>query len=399
MPRSALVLGAGLLTAASFACVPDVQMRAPLPVLGSRATVMPAVLTSRSYCSDADSFFQRVAVLKAGYNPNIPPGQYVPPTLAPASGPANNPYNLRTEIVNDLKAAYANAPPFFKTQLCRLDGVYLNSTGCANGDVNNCVFSGDIFSTSWGFRSRYPAAPDNGSRYIAISAGLWQPGQAALPFHQIADTQLKRLASWGGAQVELTNPPNPDTTWMTVLAVFAHEFGHVRWIDVTVALRAPPNPPAGGPYDFSTLTSCAGGNFFVGWNYQNDNQLFPKGRWREFNDRKNEGGEIDHVSPPFISQFLGGLSADQKNDLFYTLFLITSQNDPPWASYLGSLVPDEDFVESYVLGVLTGNAGGVHLQSLPITLVYSNGSTKTVDVPATLGSRTTLQKKIACIPP
>jgi hypothetical protein len=62
-------------------------------------------------------------------------------------------------------------------------------------------------------------------------------------------------------------------------------------------------------------------------------------------------------------------------------------------------VPDEDFVESYVLGVLTGNASGVHLQSLPITLVYSNGSTKTVDVPATLGSRTTLQKKIACIPP
>jgi len=136
----------------------------------------------------------------------------------------------------------------------------------------------------------------------------------------------------------------------------------------------------------------------VGWDYRNDNQLFPKGRWREFNDRKNEGGEIDHASPPFISQFLGGLSADQKNDLFYTLFLISPQNDPPWASYLGSLVPDEDFVESYVLGVLTGNITGIYLKSLPVTLVYSDSSTKTVDVPGTLGNRTTLQNKIACIP-
>jgi hypothetical protein len=400
MIRSARFLGAGLLAAAFFACVPGVQTRPPLLMLGSRATVIPAVLTSNSYCSDADSFFQRVAVLTAGYDPNVPPGRYVPPTLQqpPAGAPANNPYNLRKEIVDDLKQAYANAPLFFKTQLCLLDGVYLNSTGCVNGDVSNCIFSGDIFGTSWGFRSRYPAATDNGSRYIAISAGLWQPGQAAWPFHQIADTQLKRLAPWGGAQVQANNPPNPDTSWMTVLAALAHEFGHVRWFDVTVPLRAPPNPPAGGPHNLSPLTGCPNGNFFVGWGYQNDNQLFPKGRWREFNDRKNEGGVIDHASAPFISQFLGGLSADQKNDLFYNLFLVTAQDDPPWASYLGSLVSDEDFVESYVLGVLTGNTGGVYLQSLPVTLVYSDSSTKTVDIPGTLSTRTTLQNKIACIP-
>ena len=93
MLRSTLVLVAGLLAAACFACVPGVQTRAPLLALGSRATVMPAVHTSTSYCSDADSFFQRVAVLTAGYNPNVAPGQYVPPTVQqpPAGAPANNP--------------------------------------------------------------------------------------------------------------------------------------------------------------------------------------------------------------------------------------------------------------------------------------------------------------------
>src|SRR3954454_11514588 len=40
---------------------------------------------------------------------------------------------------------------------------------------------------------------------------------------------------------------NPDTSWMTILAALAHELGHVRWADTVVALRAPPQKPAGGP--------------------------------------------------------------------------------------------------------------------------------------------------------
>ena len=401
MLRSARLIAAGLLAAASFACVSGVQPRPAL--LGSRTTVRPALLTSRTYCSDADTFFQRVAVLKADYQPNVPPGQYVPPTLQPlpAATTPSNPYQLRQEIMDDLKAAYNNAPDFFKNQLCLLDGVYLSSAGCSGGDVNNCTFTGDIFNNSWGFRSYAGGANDNGWRYIAISAGLWQSNQHALPFDQFADAQLRGgsnpLAPWGGAQVVSPNLPNPDTPWMTVLAALAHEFGHVRFIDVTVPLRGPPNP-AGGPFSFSPLMTCQGlpnGNFFTGWSYRKYSQLFPKGRWRQFNDRRNEDNHpIDHASAPFISQFSYGTS-DDKNNLFYNLLI--ESNDPPWPSYFGSIAPDEDFVETYVLGVLTGNTTG-YLQSLPVTLVYSNGSQRIIDIPGTLASRTTLQNKIACLP-
>jgi hypothetical protein len=183
---------------------------------------------------------------------------------------------------------------------------------------------------------------------------------------------------------------------MTVLAALSHEFGHVRWADITVPLRGPPAKPAGGPYSLAPLHSCDGSpsDFFVGWSYRNDHQLFPKDRWRQFNDRKSDdhGHTIDHVSVPLISQFLSGIPADQKNDLFVSLF----QGDAPFASFFGSLAPDEDFVEAYVLGVLT--AATPPLTSLPVTLIYSNKTTKSVDVPNTLNSRPTLLNKIACIP-
>jgi hypothetical protein len=223
-----------------------------------------------------------------------------------------------------------------------------------------------------------------------------------MTFQQFANMQLKALAPWGEAQVQAGNPPTPDTSWMTILAAMAHEFGHVRWTDVTVPLRAPPNDPAGGPPNLTPLHTCPSGSsnfdFFVGWSYRNDNELFPKGGWRHFNDRQNEANHpIDHISPPFISQFSTG-SADAKNDLFYDLFETNSAPEGPWASYFGSRAPDEDFVESYVLGVLTANTSGV-AYSLPVTLAYSNGSIKTVDVPKTLNQRAILQNKISCIPP
>jgi hypothetical protein len=296
--------------------------------------------------------------------------------------------------MTDLMDAYTNAPASFKTQLCALDGVYLSTTGCPHGDANNCpLSSGSVFPDSWGFRSHHASATDNGNRYIAISAALWSPGSSAMPFDQFEDAQLRQLVNWG-PRVLSTNPPNPNSSWMTVLAALGHEFGHVHWADVNIPLRSS-GPPAGGPYDFHTLQSCATGDFFMGWDYHGAPGLLePKGKWRHFNDRANDAGQspVDHVSDPTINQFDSGISADQKNDLFYTLYQSTSQ---PWASYFGSRTPDEDFVESFVLNVLTGAS----LTSMPVTLSYSNGTTKTADITSILATKTTLLNKIACIPP
>src|SRR4051794_36881618 len=137
MSRYALILSAGILAVISVACVATAPSPAPQfpPVphpgprlLGSRATFVPAVLTVNPTCSDADDFVRRIKVLKAGYDPNPTTGPYNPPDTQtpPAGAPPNNPYNLRQEIVDDLKAAYNNAPRLFKDQLCQLDGIYLN---------------------------------------------------------------------------------------------------------------------------------------------------------------------------------------------------------------------------------------------------------------------------------
>ena len=268
MRRSIFLIGAVLVAAASIACVATVP--APLPpqpmshlgarLLGSRATIVPAMLTVNTDCSDADDFFKRIKVLKSSYDPSLP-GQYQPPDgqikTPPSGAPPDNPYNLRQEIEDDLKAAYNNAPEFFKGQLCKLNGIYLNPVGCV--DVNNCPSSNNVFGASWGFRSYRQNASDNGLRYIAISASLWPPSSHALAFYKFSDEQLKaiiakKFAPWTQIGVTYASPDDP---WMTVLAALAHEYGHVRWADAVVDLRAPPAKPAGGPPTIAILGKIA----------------------------------------------------------------------------------------------------------------------------------------------
>jgi hypothetical protein len=142
----------------------------------------------------------------------------------------------------------------------------------------------------------------------------------------------------------------------------------------------------------------ATGDFFAGWAYHhNDNQLQPRGRWRGFGDRNNEAAGVDHAQPPFLSEFDAppspAVTSDHKNDLFFNLY----QANQPWTGLFGANAPDEDFVESYVFNVLT--AATPPLTRLPVTLTYSNGSKKTVDVPRDFFSATgkkPLKDRLGC---
>jgi len=111
---------------------------------------------------------------------------------------------------------------------------------------------------------------------------------------------------------------------MSVLAVLAHEFGHVYWFDAFVT-------PAGG--SFANSSFC-GGIFYPGGNWGKIQVGVP-----------NSGGHRfvffgDTLSYP--GSYVPGLPN--------TLHSIYSGGN--WASALAAFSPDEDFVETFELRVL-----------------------------------------------
>jgi hypothetical protein len=237
---------------------------------------------------------------------------------------------------------------------------------------------------------------------VAISAAdLWQAGNPARLLNDYETQLLKSFPGWNGATVA---PANPNDSWMSVLAALAHEVGHVRWAQTTI-----PNP--GGDYDFGLLINlCSAGDFFAGWNYNHADpqhrDLQPAGRWRPFRNRSNASGHaIDHSQPPYLNFFLNGLDNPlTSNSDLWTLY----QPGQPWASLFAAQTPDEDFVESYVMAVLTGyntisNTFAGPLTSMPANIpgtpswpdVASDLVTgKKLQPPANPG----LQNKISCVP-
>ena len=93
-------------------------------------------------------FVSKIQVLQQFYNPQN--NSYSPPT----SNIQQN-YRLRQEILDDLSAAFANAPQRIKDDLCALDGVFIDSNSCVNGEVNNCRNVTNAFPISWGYRSTH----------------------------------------------------------------------------------------------------------------------------------------------------------------------------------------------------------------------------------------------------
>ena len=426
MLRRVLILSLGIL---ATACVPPpapvVQLPAPPappPTISQQPTLPPPIRSRPVFApsrtrqipvlaqqprrpvarfaicdGSAQSFVNSIQVLKPSYSPNVPAGQYRPPQTIPD-------YVLRDEIKQDLSDAFTNAPLFFRQHLCDLDGIYISTAGCT-GDANNCALpsNGAVFGASWGFRSHYQNAADVGNEYIAISAGLWPADGTghshALLFQVFENALLQNLAPWGGFGV--LTPSDPNTSWITILAALAHEFGHVYWADMNISPPDGNNPPP-GTYDFGRLQSCSTGDFFGYWDYHNSRQLQSSGRWRGFNDRGNAAGvRLDHEFLPLLAQFDDqGLTSDEKNDLLLLLY----QPHQPWPSYFGSVSPEEQFVETYVFHVLIGNKrdynnNGPYLRSLPVTLTYTDGPPQVVDVPKDFFSvgKPNLNSKIDCI--
>ncbi len=215
---------------------------------------------------------------------------------------------------------------------------------------------------------------------------------------------LQYFASWsGGPNISAANPPNPDTSWMTVLAALAHETGHIRWAELNVT-------SPGGSYDFSKLHACnVNGvvkDFFANWNYTentDDTRLESPNRWRGFGSRANAAGVImDHSANPTLLQLGNPTNPASGNALVFALY----QANQPWPSIFGAQSPEEDFVETHVFRVLMARGldgtGTAYLQSLPLTIPGYTGpniSNQWADVPRDFlaGNKRELARRAACI--
>jgi hypothetical protein len=358
MIRTALLLCAGLLAAACFACVvgpqPPVVARGPGP---GTPGVGPLAITGPT-CPDGSLFFKNVQYVQGGWDPD-PQNPADPP-------PVNGSQIGSTPFAPALQNAFLLAPADFQARLCSLTAtIYVNGTACS--DLGNCM------QHSWGYRG-----VQTGHTYIGISAGLWSQacpdGSLPYAYHCFETELLDSLLGWTGPQYLTPNPPDlpGDTFDTTILAALAHEVGHVRWYQV---MNPDQNNNRGRPYNPSGF---CGGTFFTGWRGSVNQPPY----WRGFGNRAADV----HRAAPQIAWIDAAIHA-QHWDSAATYLDQLYQPYQPWASFFGALSPDEDFVETYKLHVLTNAQSGVvqgegPLTSLPIMFV--SGTTE--DIPKTYGT-------------
>ncbi|MGE5268143.1 MAG: hypothetical protein ACM3JG_00580 [Thiohalocapsa sp.] len=338
-----LLFVAGLLIAACFACTPAMGPAPP----GTHVAV----------CA-----YDRIEKLRVqGYTqPNGP--SYKPDRDGPASA----------AMVADVQAAVALAPQFFRDRLCQLDAIFIAPSG-----------------ESWGMRA-WDAGNPTIKRYIALSADLWTPGGPPLRLSEYKDKVLHTLfAGWSGPNAPkykmMLGDPSHDPA-MTLLAVMAHEYGHVLFYDTFVS--SPGSPP-----DFHTPAFC-GGNFYKdSW----EDASLPRTTiwWRKFTEIDGshppgdvQMGQIRHaLSHPAIARGLLSRFFSGK------LPLHAGRPRGRWASLLAAFTPDHDFVESFALFVLLNNTNSrAPLKSVAISIPGHPNE----DIVATCDERPVLMSKLGC---
>jgi hypothetical protein len=376
MRLRALIVMAGIITEMSlFACAP------PTPPAGGVAAPPPPTIAAT--CSPL-VFLSKVHFL----------GQTSPPFSLPDSGFENAPptdsTSINTTIVQDLTDAFNAAPDFFKNQLCNLNGIYIDRTGCASYDPSSCTGPGPS-DLLWGFRA-FDGSGNSAGEFVGTWLGLWQQGVGghAPVLSKYETGRLQALLNWksSNAPAAVTDS-DTDTAAMTVMAVLAHEIGHVFWYDAFV-VKSDGSPNPGGSSDFSKF---CGGTFYTPGGAQGSWLLppsVPDNRWVSFGEPRNYhkaddvdltklGFNLDHGKFPEAGELLHGVFAGIQNGR--------------WASALAAFSTDEDFVETFQLFVLMH--ARPPLQHLRVRIV-GKAQRYLEDIPYTFNQKPELVRKSRC---
>jgi hypothetical protein len=281
--------------------------------------------------------------------------QTTPPFSLPSSGFQNpppidpNPMN-DANITQDLTDAFNAAPDFFKNQLCSLTGIYIDRTGCSRYDPNSCN-GPEPADLLWGFRA-FDGSGNSAGEFIGTWLGLWQKGlQGHAPiFSKFETGRLQALLNWKSSNAPVYDFAQPDTPAMTVLAVLAHEVGHIFWYDAFV-IKPDGSPNPGGPADFSgfcrgTFYGSVSGGEPGSWLVP---PALPQSRWVSFGQPRNYH-KTDDVDMTTLGFALAHGTFPEAGDLLHGIY--GGIQNGRWASALASLSTDEDFVETFQLFVV-----------------------------------------------
>jgi hypothetical protein len=358
MIRSALLLCAAFLAAMCSGCI--------------AATPPPdSVTTLSAACRDGTPFLSRVQFVQNGWLPDTRHPDDPPPMLGA-------PLELGSDFAKNLQNAFALAPQGFQDRLCKLAAIYVNGP-------TNCAGFSDCVGASWGYR-----AWRTRNEYVAISAGLWKLkcGDGSPYKYHCFESDLLNLVL-DPLQANPTPPQytaansGADNFDMLVLAVLAHEVGHAVWYEAM-------NPGNPGSHGYNPGKFC--NTKFFPWSWQS---VHEPPFWRSF----GEPGQDEHRFFPGIADIDDAKRLGQWSSVL-SLVKQLYQPDQPWASYFASVSPDEDFVETFKLVVLT-NAQTIALGEGPLTNLSISLAGIPHDIPADYlgGNKELLSKKAACVAP
>jgi hypothetical protein len=260
---------------------------------------------------------------------------------------------LPSGVKASLAQVFDDAPPFFRNHLCNLTAVLVDPSNAGRRQKAYGFFEG----------------PDQGTHsnsYIGLPLGVFR-GSTSFADNENA-TLSDLVKGWGGFVERPTIGTDPDRSRTLIVASqMAHEMGHILWQNRGVL--------AGGGCDFlsfswSTVAAQP-------WRFhrfgETEKGSSPKGRSRD---------DLDLNS---------SMSRSQAGQYLKEIF-----ESAQWASLFATIAPDEDWIETYRLLVLTQMRSGA-LSSLKVVQKAGSVPPFSVDVVSQLTTGTTLSSKAACV--
>jgi hypothetical protein len=362
--RSWLLMAATIVALAS-ACA----IQAPLaPPIAPTSLPNPQPRLATNTCSFADVNLARITDLT-----------YDPTTY---NVPATTSVDPHSDEYLTLQDAFNRSGSTFKNLLCGLKGIFI-------------IPSGSDYNKSWGFRD--PRNPkDLTNRFVGISEDLWRTNSSGhlvpIDFITFEDTTTKELLR-GVNSIASIGDANPKDGTETLLAVLAHEFGHVLWNDILVAT------PGSDP---SFESFCSGIFPTYSWTSTIKQKL-----WRNFAEISDTANTaMDPNDPPVNGPddpLPQEIKARTLDNLIYhgklkkarkIIARLLNSSVRPWPSLFGSFSANEDFVETFRLYVLRN--AELPLMSITMNVLNLPRGTVGIDIPATILSRSLLQAKLQC---
>lgn len=345
MKRSLIVLFAAAVILLEYGCAPQAPPAPPPPPMA--AQLLTNCFSASNVVDLANNFnVRRYAECQLQTCSN--------PPAAPVAG------SMSTYAQTIANAINSMASPELRTDLCTLDKIYIDGTG------RNAA-------SAWGMRDK------TGVRFIGLSKATLDPLTTQVPTTALGsyetsvvqqlliprddsglpDTSTLSDDAWNFIH-GVSYVASPDSPSLAMLAMLAHEMGHIMYVANEPLLE----------------TKCASYN----------SKPFFKPSWRKkaVHFGFHQFGDPDRTNPPKSAVNVDTLQAELENAVNDTtmvgqaendlLSVFASGSDPgpgEWASFFATVSVDEDFVETYkLMGLTTPPSAGASaaLSSLSITI-------------------------------